>query len=85
MRMLVLVQTPLQEPVEMMEYALLWVQVQLPVQAMQVQEESLNSELLRFAQDDGSKNPNRLCNPAAVGSIMMSYFQRWQMAAYVGL
>ena len=46
-RMLVLVQAPLQEPVEMMEYVLLWAQVQLPVQA--VQEESLNSELLRFA------------------------------------
>ena len=49
MRMLVLVQTPLQEPVEMMEYALLWVQGQLPAQAVQVQGESLNSELLRFA------------------------------------
>ena len=50
MRMLVLVQTPLQEPVEMMEYALLWVQVQLPVQAVQeqvqMQEESFDSELL---------------------------------------
>ena len=49
MRMLVLVQTPLQESVQMMEYALLWVQVQLPVQAVQVQAESLNLELLRFA------------------------------------
>ena len=34
--MLVLVQTPLQEPVEM-EYALMWVQWQLPAQAVHVQ------------------------------------------------